>query len=268
MIKKNPFGSTGLWVSPIGLGTVKIGRNQQVKYPQPFEIPEDAAVKILLHTALDLGINLIDTAPAYGYSEERLGKLLPGQRSDWHIVTKVGEEFVNGQSQFDFTEKHIRFSVERSLKRLRTDYLDTVLVHSNGDDLGIIQHFGALDILADLKAKGFIRSYGMSTKTLEGGLLALEKSDVVMATYHLHDTREQPIFERAAALNKAMLVKKAFASGHALTQESILKTYQAIFALPAVSSIVIGTCNPEHLRLNVAQCELHLNDKCRLSEVF
>lgn len=251
MMKKRAFGNTGLWVSPIGLGTVKIGRNQHVKYPQAFEIPDDDVVKKLLNTAWELGVNLIDTAPAYGSSEERLGKLLPGKRDDWHIVTKVGEEFIHGQSQFDFSEKHIRFSIERSLKLLRTDYLDTVLVHSSGDDLDIINRFGALEILADIKAKGFIRSYGMSTKTLEGGLLALEKSDVVMATYNLQDTYEKPIFEKAAKLNKAMLVKKAFASGHLHGPESVRETFQQIFTMHAVSSVVIGTCNPMHLRENI-----------------
>lgn len=251
MMERRAFGNTGLCVSSIGLGTVKIGRNQQVKYPQAFEIPDDDAVKKLLNMALELGVNLIDTAPAYGCSEERLGKLLPGDRSDWHIVTKVGEEFVEGQSQFDFSEKHIRYSIERSLKLLRTDYLDTVLVHSNGDDLEIINRFGALDILADIKKAGLIRSYGMSTKTIEGGLLALEKSDVVMATYNLQDTRETPVFEKAAELGKAMLVKKAFASGHLHTPESAFKTFQQIFAMSAVSSIVIGTSNPKHLEENV-----------------
>lgn len=251
MMEKRAFGNTGMWVSPIGLGTVKIGRNQQVKYPQAFEIPDDDAVKKLLTTALELGVNLIDTAPAYGNSEERLGKLLPGNRSDWHIVTKVGEEFINGQSHFDFSEKHIRYSVERSLKLLQTDYLDTVLVHSNGDDLDIIHRFGALDILADIKSKGLIRSYGMSTKTIEGGLLALEKGDVVMATYNLQETREKPVFERASELGKAMLVKKAFASGHLHTQESAFEAFQQIFTMPSVSSVVIGTCNPLHLRSNI-----------------
>ena len=250
-MEKRAFGNTGCWVSPIGLGTVKIGRNQQVKYPHPFEIPDDDAVRKLLQTALELGVNLIDTAPAYGNSEERLGKLLPGIRSDWHIVTKVGEEFIDGQSRFDFTEAYIRNSIERSLKLLCTDYLDTVLVHSNGDDLDIINRFGALDILADIKSKGLIRSYGMSTKTIEGGLLAIEKSDVVMATYNLHETRELPIFERAAELGKAMLVKKAFASGHLHTQEFALETFQRILKMSAVSSIVIGTCNSKHFSDNI-----------------
>ncbi|MES2203940.1 MAG: aldo/keto reductase [Pseudomonadota bacterium] len=260
-MQKRAFGNTSMWVSPIGLGTVKIGRNQQVKYPQAFEIPDDDAVRKLLNTALELGINLIDTAPAYGHSEERLGKLLPGVRSDWHIVTKVGEEFINNQSRFDFSEKHIRFSIERSLKLLKTNYLDTVLVHSNGDDLDIINRFGALDILADIKAKGLIRSYGMSTKTIEGGLLALEKSDVVMATYNLQNTHEKPVFEKAAELGKAILVKKAFASGHSHTPESALKTFQQIFTMSAVSSVVVGTCNPKHLLENVQKMQIALRSQ-------
>jgi aryl-alcohol dehydrogenase-like predicted oxidoreductase len=97
-----PLGNTGLIVSPLGLGTVKLGRDQGVKYPNGFTIPDDAAARALLDQARALGINLIDTAPAYGVSEQRLGPLLRGQREDWVIVSKVGEEFENGQSRFDF----------------------------------------------------------------------------------------------------------------------------------------------------------------------
>jgi len=98
-----PLGSTGLTVSPLGLGTVKLGRDQGVKYPNGFQIPGDDEARMLLRQARDLGINLIDTAPAYGRSEERLGPLLRGQRQDWVIVSKVGEEFVDGQSTHDFS---------------------------------------------------------------------------------------------------------------------------------------------------------------------
>ncbi len=93
-----PLGDTGLAVSPLGLGTVKFGRDQGVKYPSGFTIPDDREAADLLALARDLGINLIDTAPAYGRSEERLGPLLRGQREHWVIVSKVGEEFVDGQS--------------------------------------------------------------------------------------------------------------------------------------------------------------------------
>ncbi|WP_256659976.1 aldo/keto reductase, partial [Pseudomonas sp. LS-2] len=66
-----PLGNLGIEVSPIGLGTVKLGRDQGVKYPNGFTIPDDNEAQMLLKQARDLGINLIDTAPAYGRSEER-----------------------------------------------------------------------------------------------------------------------------------------------------------------------------------------------------
>jgi aryl-alcohol dehydrogenase-like predicted oxidoreductase len=74
-----PLGSTGLLVSPLGLGTVKLGRDQGVKYPNGFRSPTTTK-RACCSPSRDLGINLIDTAPAYGRSEERLGPLLRGQR--------------------------------------------------------------------------------------------------------------------------------------------------------------------------------------------
>ncbi len=160
------LGSTGLSISALGLGTVKLGRNEGVKYPSEFTIPDDRAAADLLALARDLDINLIDTAPAYGNSEERLGALLQGQRGDWIICSKVGEEFCEGQSSFDFSPEHTRFSVERSLRRLGTEVIDIVLVHSDGNDARIIDEFGTLEALADLKQRGLIRAFGMSTKTV------------------------------------------------------------------------------------------------------
>ena len=119
-----PLGRTGLRVSPIGLGTTKLGRTQALKYPEPFELPSDDQIRELLATAREFGVNLIDTAPAYGTSEERLGALLPN-RSDWVIVTKAGEEFVDGPSHFDFSPAAITRSVERSLQRLAPQWAET-----------------------------------------------------------------------------------------------------------------------------------------------
>ena len=70
------LGRTGIEVGVLGLGTVKFGRDQGLKYPRGFTIPDDRAVRALLDLARDLGINLLDTAPAYGDSEARLGRLL------------------------------------------------------------------------------------------------------------------------------------------------------------------------------------------------
>ena len=84
------LGNTGINVSRLGLGTVKFGRNKGVKYPKGFELPSDKECAALLELSQELGINMLDTAPAYGTSEERLGKVLTGQRDRWVIVGKAG----------------------------------------------------------------------------------------------------------------------------------------------------------------------------------
>ena len=169
-VNRRELGSTGLSVPELSLGTVKFGRNSDVKYPSAFELPGDEEIVELLELARDHGVNLIDTAPAYGISEVRIGELLPGDRADWLICTKAGESYDDGQSSFDFSSNAIRHSVERSLTRLNTDYLDLVLIHSDGHDLEILNNTGALSALQSLQSEGRIRAIGMSTKTVDGGL--------------------------------------------------------------------------------------------------
>ena len=247
-----PLGSTGLSVSPLGLGTVKIGRNQGVKYPSGFELPDDPQVRDLLALARDAGINLLDTAPAYGISEQRLGPLLNGQRHDWVLCSKVGEEFDDGQSWFDFSAAHTRHSVQRSLQRLHTDYLDLVLVHSNGDDLTVLED-EVYPALQQLKKEGLIRGFGFSGKTVEGGIQALEDGDCAMVTWNLREQTERPVLDFALSHNKAILVKKALASGHICLEgeDPVTAGFELVFSHPAVSSAIIGTLNPLHLMQNI-----------------
>lgn len=247
-----PLGSTGLNISPLGLGTVKIGRNQGVKYPSGFALPDDSQVRDLLDLAKALGINLIDTAPAYGTSEERLGPLLQDQRHEWVLCSKVGEEFEHGESRFDFSATHTRRSVQRSLERLRTDYLDLVLVHSDGNDLTVLQD-EVYPELQRLKQEGLVRGYGFSGKTVEGGIAALESGDCAMVTWNLREQAERPVLDYAQAHGKGILVKKALASGHICLEgeDPLTAGFELVFSHPAVSSAIIGTINPEHLRQNV-----------------
>ena len=249
-----PLGDTGLIVSPLGLGTVKLGRDQGVKYPNGFTIPDDAAARALLDQARALGINLIDTAPAYGVSEQRLGPLLRGQREDWVIVSKVGEEFDDGQSRFDFSPQHTRFSVERSLQRLETDRIDLVLVHSDGNDVAILRDSGVYETLAQLKREGKIRAFGLSGKTVEGGLLALEYGDCAMVTYNLAEQAERPVLDHAATHGKGILIKKALASGHAVLagEDPVRASFELVFGHPGVTAAIVGTINPQHLAANAA----------------
>ncbi|WP_020410342.1 aldo/keto reductase [Hahella ganghwensis] len=252
-----PLGQSGLEVSCLGLGTVKLGRNQGVKYPQGFELPNDRDAKAIINLAADLGMNLIDTAPAYGISEERLGTLLQGQRNRWIICTKVGEEFDQGKSSFNFSPEHIRFSIERSLKRLKTDYLDLVLVHSDGNDLDIIQQ-GAIDALNELKQQGLVRATGMSTKTVEGGIEALRHSDVAMVTYNLNERQESEVIDFAREQGKGILIKKALASGHLCLkpgEDALTESFRFVFSNPGVTSAIVGTINPLHMKANIDALE-------------
>jgi len=260
-MKFRALGSTGMNVSVLGFGTVKLGRNQGVKYPKTFTIPEDREALALLHLARDLGINLVDTAPAYGNSEERLGKLLKGQRQNWIICTKCGEEFINGESQFDFSEKHTVYSVERSLKRLGTDYLDMVLIHSDGNDLHVLQNTPVLETLAKLKDQGKIRAIGMSTKTVAGGLLAAKYSDVVMVAYNLKEQQEREVLDFCQQNHKGVLIKKALCSGHlpagSQNEDPVAKSLQFVLQHGGVNSAIIGTISPQNLRHNV-ECLVEL----------
>ena len=208
-MKKNRLGSTGIDVSRLGLGTVKFGRNEGVKYPEGFEIPHEEFLAEFLALAKSLGINTLDTAPAYGTSEERLGRLLQGQREDWVIIGKVGEEFIDGQSEYIFTPDHFEMSLERSLKRLNTDYIDALLIHSDGNDLNILQNNALIQKLNDFKSQGLIKATGASTKTVEGGKLACDLLDIVMCTYNLDYRDEKPVLDYAAGKHKRRSVEES-----------------------------------------------------------
>ncbi len=255
-----PLGDTGIRVSPLGLGTVKFGRNEQVKYPESFKIPDDAAVRSLLDLATDLGLNLLDTAPAYGNSMQRLGKLLPGPRERWVIVSKVGEFFEQGRSRFDFGFDTTVRTVEDSLRTLGTDYLDAVLIHSDGDDLRILEQEPVLDALRSLKERGLIRAHGLSGKTLEGGLRAVAESDIVMVTCNPAYPDEIPVIEAAAQQGRGVLIKKGLQSGHIAGPDGVREALRYIFAQPGVSGLIVGTINPAHLHSNLTVLESVLEE--------
>lgn len=258
-LPKRLLGSTGIEVSCLGLGTVKFGRNEGVKYPQDFALPDDLSVQNLLGQCAERGMNLIDTAPAYGNSEKRLGQLLEN-RQHWVICSKVGEEFNKGVSHFDFSASHTRKSIERSLKRLRTDYLDIVLVHSDGSDEAIIHHSDCFETLQRAREDGLIRAYGMSTKTIAGGLLTVLHADIVMVTLNPSAADDRVVIEAAHKQGKGVLIKKALNSGHVLAvaneatqplQDPVQNSLNFIFSNAGVGAVIIGSITPRHLQHNI-----------------
>lgn len=252
------LGSTGLRVSVVGLGTVKFGRLRGLKYAVGEKLPSDGEIAELLGVASELGVNVLDTAPAYGSSEERLGAYFRGAgsvaRDRWVLMTKAGEEFDGERSRFDFSPRAIRGSVERSLVRLGTDRLDVVLLHSDGEmELGL-EREESLGELRALQREGKILAVGASTKSIDGGRWAVERGDVAMLTLNAAERGDLGAIELAASLGRGVVIKKALGSGAAAGPTAGMSAGEAVAAAvgtAGVSSVIVGTTSPAHLRQNV-----------------
>ena len=239
------LGRTEISVAPISYGAVKIGRNQKTKYGD-FTLPTEQETENLLLGLLDLGINLIDTAPAYGLSETRIGKCLANQRQRFILSTKVGESFVNGKSHYDFRATAIEESVTASLKRLRTDFIDILFVHSNGRDQEILNQSDLVETLERLRSKGWTRTIGFSGMDIEAERTCLNWADVMMIEYHSKDTTRGDLIDQAQSVGVGVLVKKGLDSGQLPPAQAI----SDVLAKPGVGSMVIGGLSLDHFREN------------------
>jgi len=251
-LPRRPLAGTDLEISMLGLGTVKWGRNQNVKYPA-FELPDDATLHQLLDVAESAGVNFLDTAPAYGIAEERVGQILRQRKGGgWVIATKTGEEFTEGQSHFHFTAPETEASIHRSLRRLNQPVLDLVMIHCSADDAAVLQETPVLETLHRLRDQGLVRAIGVSTMTVAGGLLAVELADAVMVPFSIGYRDHLPVIEKAHALGKSVLIKRALYSGPALEQKlSLQDHFESVLRVPGVTTLVAGTINPAHLRENL-----------------
>ena len=221
-----------------------------MKYPTPYDLPSDAEAAALIHAVIDLGIGVIDTAPAYGLSEARLGAALGARRERIFLSSKAGETFEAGRSTHDFSHAAIASSVERSLESLRTPHLDLVWVHSDGSDEMILRDGGAMQALAEAREAGRVRAIGFSPKTLAGAMAALDdaRTDALMLEFHPRDAGMLPAIERAGREGRAVFVKKPLASGHLAPSEAI----PWILRHAAVTCVVVGGLNAERLRATAA----------------
>jgi aryl-alcohol dehydrogenase-like predicted oxidoreductase len=234
-------------ISPIGLGAFKIGRNQGTKYEQAYELPDDPSVERLLNGALGLGVTFIDTAPAYGVSEERIGRFLSHRRAEFVLSTKVGERYENGQSTYDFSRDTIRQSIEHSLRQLRTDVLDLVFIHAPRNDFAVVNDSDAPRTLVELRDRGMIRAVGFSGYTVDAFQKTMDWADAMMLEYHPNDRSLEPVIAEAAAKDKIVIVKKGLASGRIPGEQAI----GFVLGNPGVTSVVIGSVNLQHMAENV-----------------
>jgi len=157
-----PLGRTGLQVSPLGLGGAWLGLKGNA-------FDDEQAVGTVLR-ALELGLNLVDTSPSYagGQSERRIGLALDefrrrgGRREQLVLSTKTGTR----TRPHDYSGDGTRRSVEASLKALRTEYLDVVLVHDPVSLELVTAKDGALEALHRLKREGLVRAVGLGVRDL------------------------------------------------------------------------------------------------------
>jgi aryl-alcohol dehydrogenase-like predicted oxidoreductase len=122
------------------------------------------------------------------------------------------------------------------------------LIHSHGlNEETLIEEEQVFEVLVQLKQEGKLRAFGMSSKTVIGGLKTVEQADVAMITFNADYLDEREVIALAKEKQKGILIKKALGNGK-LPSEAL----SLVFNEPGITSVIVGTTNPLHLRENVA----------------
>ncbi len=291
-MKTPKYDGTNKHVPPIGFGGWQLG-NADHWGKMDFEEGVD-----LVRKAYQRGVRLFDTAPNYagGMSEAIIGEALKDVRNDVVINTKIGHR---ADGEIDFSLEAIEASVKSSLKRLNTDYLDSVILHNPGlEILSGDDHFAELD---RLKRLGSIKAYGVSIDTYEEFEMVLNHTecDVVEVLFNIFFQDVYPLFERAKEQNVAVIVKVPLDSGwltgkydaHStftgirsrwdedtikrrgalvdkvknITGKDDLTTTALAFILgfDGVTAVIPGIRNEQHLNVNLQAADMELPDAMR-----
>jgi len=263
-----PLGKAGVKISEIGFGCMSLGKNS---------VAESVG---LIQKAFDLGINYFDTADIYdtGNNEQLVGSALKSHRPKVVIATKVGNVIKSdGGKGFDWnpSKEHILKSVEGSLKRLQTDYIDLYQLHGGTIDDPIDETIEAFEIL---KQQGKILNYGISSIRPNVIKEYVKRSGIVsvMMQYSLLDRRpEEEITDllyrndisilARGALAQGILINKSAKDYAGLTADEVKAVKQKIQKMagsnatedialgyllvqPVVGSVVVGFRTAEQLQ--------------------
>ncbi len=187
-MKYRALGSTGLTVSAIGFGGWGIGG--RTEGATSYGKTDDAVSRRALASAFKRGITFFDTSPAYGdgRSERLIGDVFRGRRERIVIATKAG--YRSWAATPDYSPAAIRASVEGSLARLATDYVDLLQLHNAPAEL-LRDRPEIVAALEDLRKAGKIRAWGLSAKSPDDGVAAIRKNgaSVVQANLSMLDVR-------------------------------------------------------------------------------
>ncbi|MEZ4334388.1 MAG: aldo/keto reductase [Myxococcota bacterium] len=277
------LGRTGYAATRLGFGAMEIGG---IAGPLP-----EARLERLLHGVLDAGINLIDTAPDYQASEEVIGRVLAGRRDEYFLASKCGclvgrtPTLRGGRLEHDFSPENVRAGVEQSLRRLRTDRLDLVQVHSS-PSRAVLEENGTIEAMQALRREGKVRFLGMSSVLPDlRDHLAMGVFDVFQIPYSALQPEHEAMIHDAARAGAGTIVRGGVARGapdvdpersgmQAFWQDFVrlrrdLWTRASldeladgmgrtefllrfVLAHPDLHTTIVGTSSPDHLAANVA----------------
>ena len=276
-MEKVAFGDTGLQVSRLGVGLAEIG--------QELELSDVDIVVSLINRALDSGINFLDTSACYNISEELLGRTVSSRRSEYVLATKAGH-VTGGYEGEEWTYETISDSIDRSLRRMRTDHVDLVQLHTCTVD--VLEKGDAIRALQDARDAGKTRFIGYSGDNdaahwaVDSGLF-----DTLQTSFNIVDQtpRTTGLLEKADSTGLGIIVKRPVANSvwHAIRtgrrredlrpyshiyydravqvaeageipgepEDPMLTSFGFTLAHPQVDVVIAGTKNPDHLSDNV-----------------
>ena len=271
------LGKTGLRVKRLGLGLVGVGRTLTQA-----DIDNSGRV---LNSALDGGINFLDTSPCYADSEEVVGRTISHRRQEFILATKCGHVRRDATGTA-WSAETIANSIDGSLRRLRTDHLDLVQLHSC--DVEILERGEAIEALLGAQRAGKTRFVGYSGDNedaewvVESGLF-----DTLQTSFSVVDQRPRNgLLGRAKAAGMGVIAKRPVANGawgRASSPSAYAEPYWRrgqtmagmgpiqgepddpvvlalgfVFAHPEVDTAIAGTASPLHLLSNIKLVEEQL----------
>ncbi len=270
------LGKTGLKISRLGAGLAEIGSLTMENVSEAGRV---------LNAALDGGINFLDTAACYGNSEEMIGLTVAHRRNEFVLATKCGHA-TGGYTGEPWTAKTINDSIERSLARMKTDYLDLVQLHSC--DLDVLERGEVVQALQKAKEAGKTRFIGYSGDN-EAARWAVESGlfDTLQTSFSLVDQHARTkLFPLAKAKGVGVIIKRPigngvwgakrspstyadqyFPRGQEMSRmgpvpgapgNSLLLAIGFTLAHPEVDTAIWGTSNPGHMLANIELVEKKL----------
>lgn len=206
-MKLRPFGNTGMNVSEIGLGAWQLANPD-------WGVNDKTEALSIVQKSLEAGCNFFDTAPGYGggRSEELLGEGLRSVRKDVIICSKFGH---TAEGATDFSTNAISRSIEASMRRLQTDYLDIVLMHNPPREMMDGRVASQYEEFEQLKTEGKIRAYGVSLDWREELEMVVDTTKSQAAEVFFNALYQEPLpaFQKAYENGVGIIVKVPLDSG-------------------------------------------------------